>query len=179
MADIAVQPWSVRMADSLIRRHSPAAAQWHYEHGLALMAVDRVGRASGAAGYRRFVKDTVDLFIEPSGAIRTYRAEEYNLDQINPGKLLFALLRDTGDERYRKALALLRGQFDTQPRTQSGGFWHKQIYPHQMWLDGIYMAAPFYAEYAHTFDEPAALDDIAHQFILAERHTRDPSTGLL
>jgi unsaturated rhamnogalacturonyl hydrolase len=167
------------MADSVIHRHAPAAAQWHYEHGLALMAVERVGRATGAARYKHFVKDAVDLLVEPSGAIRTYRAEEHNLDQINPGKLLFALWRDTGDERYRKALALLRAQLDTQPRTQSGGFWHKLIYPHQMWLDGLYMAAPFYAEYARRFDEPAAFDDVAHQFILAERHTRDRSTGLL
>lgn len=179
MADASTQPWSARMADSVIRRHAPAAAQWHYEHGLALMAVERVGRASGAARYNQFVKATLDRFVAPDGAIRSYRAEEYNLDQINPGKLLFGLWRDSGDGRYRKALALLRGQLDTQPRTQSGGFWHKLIYPHQMWLDGLYMAAPFYAEYARTFGEPAALDDVAHQFSLAERQTRDPATGLL
>jgi unsaturated rhamnogalacturonyl hydrolase len=179
MADTAAQPWSARMADSVIRRHTPAAAQWHYEHGLALMAIERVGRTSGRDSYRHFVKGAVDLFVESSGAIRTYRAAEYNLDQINPGRLLFQLLRDTGDERYRKALALLRHQLMSQPRTQSGGFWHKQIYPHQMWLDGLYMAAPFYTEYARMFDEPAALDDVAHQLTLAERHTRDPTTGLL
>jgi unsaturated rhamnogalacturonyl hydrolase len=167
------------MADSLIRRHSPEAARWHYEEGLALKAIDQVGRATGAAGYLHFVKDTADLFVGPDGAIRTYRADEYNLDQINPGKVLFPLYRDTGDERYRKAILLLRGQLERQPRTDSGGFWHKQIYPHQMWLDGLYMAAPFYAEYARTFGEPAGLDDVAHQFILAERHTRDPGTGLL
>src|SRR5687767_7559452 len=124
-----------------------------------------VGHASGVAKYRRFVKDAIDLFVDQAGGIRTYRAEEYNLDQINPGKLLFRLFHDTGDERYRNAMALLRSQLDTQPRTQSGGFWHKLIYPHQMWLDGIYMAAPFYAEFARTFDQPAALNDVAHQII--------------
>jgi unsaturated rhamnogalacturonyl hydrolase len=179
MSETTNQLWSLRTADSVIRRHVPAEAQWHYEHGLVLKAIEQVGHASGVAGYRRFVKDTIDLFVDQAGGIRTYRAEEYNLDQINPGKLLFPLFHDTGDERYRNAMALLRSQLDTQPRTQSGGFWHKLIYPHQMWLDGIYMAAPFYAEFARTFDQPAALNDVAHQIILAERHTRDPHTGLL
>ena len=82
-----------------------------------------------------------------------------------------------------RAIALrcetLRQQLANQPRTHSGGFWHKQIYPYQMWLDGIYMAAPFYAEYAALFDEPAAFDDVAHQIILLEEHARDPQTGLL
>jgi unsaturated rhamnogalacturonyl hydrolase len=48
-----------------------------------------------------------------------------------------------------------------------------------MWLDGLYMGEPFYAEYAVTFNEPAAFDDIAKQFILMERHSRDDKTGLL
>ncbi len=84
----------------------------------------------------------------PDGSIRTYRLEEYNLDQINEGKLLFFLHETTGDERYKQAASLLREQLRTHPRTSAGGFWHKQIYPHQMWLDGIYMASPFYAEFA-------------------------------
>jgi unsaturated rhamnogalacturonyl hydrolase len=178
-ARTADQRWSVRMADSLIRRHSPAAARWHYEEGLALKAIEQVERATGAAVYQRFVKDTIDLFVEPGGGIRGYQIQEYNLDQINAGKLFFPLYRQTSDERYRQAAGLLRRQLAEQPRTRSGGFWHKQIYPHQMWLDGIYMAAPFYAEYARTFDEPPAFDDIAHQIVLIEAHTRDPNTDLL
>jgi unsaturated rhamnogalacturonyl hydrolase len=121
----------------------------------------------------------VDWFVTPEGNIRTYRVGEFNLDQINPGKLLFQAYAQTGDERYRKAIELLRNQLQNQPRTASGGFWHKKIYPNQMWLDGIYMAAPFYAEYALTFDEPEAFDDLTGQIILIEQHTRDPQTGLL
>lgn len=173
------RPWSVRMADSMIARHVPDAAQWHYEHGLLLMAIERVGRARGEARYWHHVKDTVDRFIAPDGAIRTYRMDEYNLDQINHGRLLFPLYQATGDERYRRAIELLRRQLAEQPRTPFGGFWHKQIYPDQMWLDGLYMAGPFYAQYAREFGEGAAFDDIAHQFALVERHTRDPATGLL
>jgi unsaturated rhamnogalacturonyl hydrolase len=143
------------------------------------MAIEQVCRATGDDRYWRFVKDTTDLFIEPDGNIRSYRREEYNLDQINPGKVLFPLYEVTREERYKQAIVRLRQQLADHPRTQSGGFWHKQIYPYQMWLDGIYMAAPFYAQYARAFDEPAAFDDIAHQIILVEQHTRDPETGLL
>src|SRR3712207_6657266 len=126
------QSWAVRMADSMIARHSPAAAQWHYEHGLLLMAIERVWQATGEAKYWNHVKDTMDLFIGSDGAIRTYRIEEYNLDQINPGKVLFPLYKVTGDERYKDAIMLLRRQLASHPRTRSGGFWHKQIYPYQM-----------------------------------------------
>jgi unsaturated rhamnogalacturonyl hydrolase len=167
------------MADSMIKRHSPDAAQWHYEHGLLLMAIERVWRATGEARYWNHVKDTVDLFVEPDGTIRTYNLQEYNLDQINHGRVLFPLYDVTGDERYKRALAHLREQLASHPRTASGGFWHKQIYPYQVWLDGVYMAGPFYAEYARTFDEPAAFDDIAHEIMLTEQHTRDPKSGLL
>jgi unsaturated rhamnogalacturonyl hydrolase len=173
------QPWSVRMADSAITRYSFDQAQWHYEHGLLLKSIEQVWRATGAVKYWHFIQDTIDLFVDETGGIRTYRADEYNLDQINPGKLLFPLWHSTGDRRYAMALHGLRKQLVNQPRTQSGGFWHKQIYPYQMWLDGIYMAAPFYAEYAAFFDEPAAFDDVAHQIILLEEHARDPQTGLL
>ena len=173
------QVWSVQMADSMIKRHAPDAAEWHYEHGLLLMAIERLWRATGEARFWNHVKETVDLFVAPDGTIRTYDPEEYNLDQINYGRVLFPLYEATGDERYKRAMMHLRRQLDTHPRTASGGFWHKQIYPHQMWLDGIYMAAPFYAEFAQTFDEPAAFDDITHQITLIERHARDTKTGLL
>jgi unsaturated rhamnogalacturonyl hydrolase len=119
---------------------------------------------------------------QPDGAIRGYHVEEYNVDRLNTGKALFALYEQTGDTRYKHALDLLRSQLDRQPRTRSGGFWHKQIYPNQMWLDGIYMADAFWAQYEHAFpsiSEASAWDDIAHQVMLIEQHTRDPKTGLL
>jgi hypothetical protein len=92
--------------------------------------------------------------------------------------VLFPLFRETGDPRYEQAARRLRDQLLTQPRTRSNGFWHKQIYPYQMWLDGIYMASPFLAEYAATFGEPDIFDDIAHQIMLVARHTRASSSGL-
>ncbi|HEY0304738.1 MAG TPA: glycoside hydrolase family 88 protein, partial [Longimicrobiales bacterium] len=101
----------------------------------------------------------------------------FNLDQIAQGRLLFGMTTSKND-RYRKAIELLREQLRKQPRTKDGGFWHKQIYPHQMWLDGLYMAAPFLTQYAITYGDTAALNDVARQLLLVARYTRDARTGL-
>jgi unsaturated rhamnogalacturonyl hydrolase len=167
------------MVDSILRQYSLDQAEWHYEHGLMVSAIAEVGRVFAEQRFIDFSQAWVDQFVKSDGTIRTYYLDEFNLDQINPGKLLFRLYQSTGEERYRLALDLLRRQLRQQPRNSQGGFWHKSIYPNQMWLDGIYMAAPFYAEYASTFDEPDAFDDITHQIILCEQHTRHPQTGLL
>jgi unsaturated rhamnogalacturonyl hydrolase len=174
---MSAQPWSVRMADSVIRRNVPY--RWHYECGLMYRAIEQVWLQTGDAQYYDYIKRDVDSFVSADGKIKTYSVEEYNLDQINPGRTLFMLYGTTGKEKYKNAMRLLRQQLAGQPRTSEGGFWHKKIYPYQMWLDGIYMASPFYAEFAKTFDEPAAFDDVARQIILIENHTRDPQTGLL
>lgn len=121
----------------------------------------------------------MDEFIEEAGNIRTYVLDDYNLDQINQGKVLFLLHNESGNKRYKEAAGLLREQLRTQPRTETGGYWHKKIYPHQMWLDGLYMAEPFLAQYAQVFDEASIFDDVAHQIEMVYRHTRDSKTGLL
>ncbi|MEJ2555353.1 MAG: glycoside hydrolase family 88 protein [Anaerolineae bacterium] len=171
--------WSVKMADSVMKRHAPLSDRWRYEYGVVLKALEQVWLETGQQKYYDYIKENVDRFVDHEGNIQTYRLDEYNLDQINAGKILFRLYATTGDARYKRAAYLLREQLKRHPRTSEGGFWHKQIYPHQMWLDGIYMAAPFYAEFAKTFDEPGTFDDIVHQIILVESHTRDPKTGLL
>ena len=114
-----------------------------------------------------------------TGCIRPYAITDFNLDQINPGRSLFALLRETGDARYERVIHRLREQLTWQPRTREGGFWHKLIYPHQIWLDGVYMAGPFLAEYAATFDEPEAFDEVTREILLVEQHLRDPRHGPL
>jgi unsaturated rhamnogalacturonyl hydrolase len=165
------------MADAVIRRNVPF--QWHYANGLIHKAIEQVWLTTSDPQYFNYIKRDVDAFVGAEGGIKTYSVAEYNLDQINPGRILFPLYRTTGDERYKKAAYLLREQLRGQPRTREGEFWHKKIYPHQMWLDGIYMASPFYAEFGRTFGEPAAFDDVAQQIILIASHTRDPQTGLL
>ena len=171
--------WSVRMVESVMERHPLLAQRWAYEWGVLLKSVEQVWLKTNDERYYNYIKRNVDAFVDPKGGIKTYRLEEYNLDQINAGRLLFRLYAETGDERYKKAACLLREQLRTHPRTSERGFWHKQIYPHQMWLDGVYMAGPFYAEFARTFGEAEDLDDVARQVILVESHTRDAETGLL
>jgi unsaturated rhamnogalacturonyl hydrolase len=174
-----VNSWATRMADSVLPDYPVSGWQWHYEHGLLVKALSALGSVTGDLRYSQFVRDWVDAFVTPRGRIRTYRVGEFNLDQINPGKLLFSLHRQTGDPRYAQAIQLLQNQLRRQPRTKSGGLWHKGIYPNQMWLDGLYMAQPFQAEYAITFAQPAIFDDVVHQFILMDEHARDLRTGLL
>jgi unsaturated rhamnogalacturonyl hydrolase len=154
-------------------------SRWTYDHGLVLKGIERVYATTNDKQYLDFIRRNLDHFVSDDGSIRTYKLDDYNIDNILPGRNLLFLYKTTGNEKYRKAAALLREQLKTQPRTSEGGFWHKKIYPSQMWLDGLYMGEPFYAEYAATFDEPAAFDDIAKQFILMERHSRDDKTGLL
>jgi unsaturated rhamnogalacturonyl hydrolase len=119
-----------------------------------------------------------DTMILDNGSIKTYKLSEYNIDRINSGKFLFRIYEQTKERKYSKALDLLRSQLDTHPRNDDGGFWHKKIYPNQMWLDGIYMASPFYAEYAYRHNRVGDYADILNQFITVARHTYDPATGL-
>jgi unsaturated rhamnogalacturonyl hydrolase len=171
------QDWAVRMVDSVIQRNVPF--KWHYEYGLMLRAIEQVWLATDQNKYFDHIQNTISPFIDAAGNIKTYSIEEFNLDQIYAGRLLFLMYKKTGDERYKKAAHLLREQLRRQPRTSENGFWHKKIYPYQMWLDGIYMAGPFYTEFGLTFNEPAAFDDVALQITLIEKHTRDTKTGLL
>jgi unsaturated rhamnogalacturonyl hydrolase len=178
------KPWSVRMADSEMGRHPGVFRdRWHYETGLVLLGMTALYEQTRDRRYFDYVKQTIDSLVAPDGSIKGYSVDEYNLDQINAGKVLFPLLAEAKDEaskaRYKKAIEQLRTQLAGQPRTREGGFWHKKIYPHQMWLDGLYMAEPFLAEYARTFAQPALFDEVAKQFLLIERHTRDNKTGLL
>ena len=158
---------------------SGAPARWNYEYGVVLKGLEGVWLSTGDGRYFSFIQKGMDNFVNPDGTIRTYNVADYNLDNINSGRSLLLLYKVTGQDKYRKAAAVLREQLKTHPRTSEGGFWHKKIYPSQMWLDGLYMAEPFYAEYATTFHEDADFDDIAKQFVLMELHSRDSKTGLL
>ena len=177
--------WSVRMADSEIERRGDSLAwkeggkaKWDYTAGLFTLSLLRLNEQVPNPQYVAFAEKAIGSFIKPDGSIHTYKVEDYNIDHINPGKTVLALYLLTEDERYRKIADLLRKQLDTHPRTSDGGFWHKQRYPHQMWLDGLYMGSPFYAQYAKLFDRPADFDDVAKQILLVSAHTYDGKTGL-
>lgn len=181
-----VDPWSTRMAESVMKRNPEPwmidfreTPKWEYTQGLVLKSILEVWEATGDDRYFQYVLAYYDQFVNEDGSIELYNPEDYNIDRINPGKPLFRLYKETGKEKFKKAIFLLREQMKTHPRTNEGGFWHKKIYPYQMWLDGLYMASPFLAEFAITFDEPQLLDEVANQFVWMENHARDEKTGLL
>ncbi len=151
---------------------------WNYTQGLIAHAMMQVWAVSDDISFYNYAKLYADKMIGSSGEIEGYKADDYNIDCVNSGKFLFGLYEKTKDEKYRKAIVLMRDQLKTQPRTSEGGFWHKKRYPNQMWLDGLYMGAPFYAQYAMVFQDPALFDDVVRQFVLVHKRTYHPQTGL-
>ncbi len=178
--------WSQRAANAAIARwpegrFAPEGDRWtwNYELGILLQGIDAVWLNTTDPRYFNYIESAVDQFVEPNGSIPTMNADENALDNILLGRQILLLYGVTEDERYLTAAMLLEKQLDRQPRTASGGFWHKQQYPNQMWLDGLYMAEPFRAEYAAISHHPEMFSDITHQFALMEEHARDARTGLL
>lgn len=179
------QPWSVRMSESEMIR-CPESWQldfqpklkWDYCHGLELQAMLDVYDRYGDEKFYKYALAYADTMVNADGSIKKYKLEEYSLDRVNSGKFIFRIYEQTKDVKYKKALDLMRSQFDGHPRNADGGFWHKKVYPNQVWLDGIYMGAPFYAEYAFRNNQVEVYPDVVNQFLMAARHTYDPKNGL-
>ncbi|WP_187263342.1 glycoside hydrolase family 88/105 protein [Pontibacter beigongshangensis] len=181
----AEKPWSVWMADSEMKRTPKGwmidfrkEPKWDYTQGLFASALERVWERTGNEKYLNYIKAFADTMINEQGAIMTYKKTDYNIDRVNPGKFLIELYKETGEQKYKLAVEELRDQMRTHPRTSEGGFWHKKIYPHQMWLDGLYMGSPFLAQYAVEFNEPALLDDVANQIYLIDKYAWNEEKGL-
>jgi len=126
-------------------------ADWNYIDGCMITALLEIARITGDSRYFDFAEGFIDHFVKEDGSILTFKPEKANLDDINEGRVLFSLYEKTGKEKYRRAADFLKGQLEKQPRTVEGNFWHKAIYPNQVWLDGIYMAQPFYVMYEKNF----------------------------
>ncbi|MGN6804115.1 MAG: DUF4350 domain-containing protein [Ginsengibacter sp.] len=173
MAKTAMTIWK----DSVTTNNKPA--KWNYDQGVILKGIEGLWKFTGEGKYFDYMQKSMDFFIDEKGNIRTYKFGNYTLDNILCGRILLTLYEVTGKEKYYKAAETLREQLRQQPRIDEGGFWHKKIYPDQMWLDGLYMAEPFYAEWASMFHEDSDFNDIARQFIVMEKYARDPKTGLL
>ena len=153
--------------------------KWHYEHGLVLFASLKAADIHEDETIYPWVYSMYDPMIGEDGSIATYRLGEYNLDQINAGRTLFPLLDRSGEARFMKAAALLRRQLETQPRCRNGVYWHKEIYPWQIWLDGLYMEGPFNMEYAVRHGDTAEIDDVTMQLLTTYSTLKDGKTGLL
>lgn len=185
------KPLAVRMAGSEIARNPsptnldgiPAGkVKWNYTTGLELLAIADAGKAYDRPEFVAYADRYFDTIVQPDGSVLTYKKSKCNLDHVCPGRALFDLYDRTGEARYKMVLDTLYAQLQGQPRNPDGGFWHKEVYPRQMWLDGLYMAEPFYAEYAARNFSGAeyerAVDDIVNQFVVVAAHTYDPAMGL-
>lgn len=166
-----------RTAWNVERMRAGLPANWNYIDGCMMTALLSMTEITGDRRYFDFAESFIDAFIYKDGSIRAFRAEGHTLDDINEGRVLIPLFEKTGKEKYKKAAEFLRRYLDAQPRTAEGSFWHKQIYPNQVWLDGIYMALPFAALYEKTFGG-GDYGDIFHQVSVVREHMRDEKTGL-
>ena len=124
---------------------------WNYEDGCVLIGAQAMYEATGDEYYFDSIRNFIDRYVKEDG-IMYYDPKEYNIDKIPSGRVLYLLYKRTGNETYRKAIELLMGQLREHPRTECGSFWHKKIYPYQIWLDGLYMGMPFYMMYENDFD---------------------------
>lgn len=164
--------------DAVLEDCPPSRAKWNYETGLGLMAVLEASRRHFDSDRIGAVRERLDALVRDDGSISGYRLDEYNVDQINAGKVVLDLWKITERKKYRDAVTLLAEQMKAHPRTPSGSFWHKKIYPDQIWLDGLYMFGPFLARYAAETGKPEILDDVCTQVLHVGESMRDPVTGL-
>ncbi|MBE6195679.1 MAG: glycoside hydrolase family 88 protein [Rikenellaceae bacterium] len=188
------RPLSLRMVESEIARTPRAVnldgvpegrVKWNYTTGLELLAIMDAAREHDRPDFYDYALGYYDTMIRPDGSILTYSKAKYNLDHICPGRPLFEIYARTGQKRFLRAMDTLYSQLKEQPRTPEGGYWHKQVYPNQMWMDGLYMAEPFHAEYLNRFvltRSPELTKElqrkIVDQFTIIARYTYDPDTEL-
>lgn len=172
--------WAEKACETIMAKFQPEQLppeRFHYHQGVFLSGMEKVWRLTQKEHYFNYIKSWVDSHVLADGSVPKCKTDE--LDDIQPGVLLYTLYEQTGDERYKKALHNLVPLLKSWPTNPSGGFWHKGHYPNQMWLDGLYMAGPIAVQFGKTFGESDYFDMMAYQAILMEKHTKDPDTGLL
>ena len=168
------------MALSALKKYNTENAPYSYKSAILLEALYRAYKVLKDESILGFVKDMLDYYVPQDGVIRTYDLEAYSMDQVRMGNIMLSILGLTGEKKYKTAVDMFMRQLETQPRTPSGGFWHKGGYPNQMWLDGLYMQAPFRVDYCKRFGGlKDCLDDTIKQFELVYDKTLDTRTGLL
>lgn len=182
--------WSQQLADAGLKLQAPhyVWGGWDFERerpttfeyttGLLLQAFDDVHQLSPNPAYNKAMLNMADSFVAADGSIRSYQRDKFNIDSINSGNVLLRAYEQTGEAKYQKAAALLRDQLKQHPKTSNGAFWHKKVYPHQVWLDGVYMGIPFLAHYNQLFNNGQGLEEVVHEFVAVRDKLRDPVTGL-
>ncbi|WP_100406467.1 glycoside hydrolase family 88/105 protein [Bacillus solitudinis] len=171
--------WAEKACQSLMGQFEPIklppADRWHYHQGVFLCGMHSVWQETKKEEYFNYFKEYVDKLVDAEGNFYFARDE---LDAIQPGLLLLPLYQETGEERYKVAATKLRNLLKTINKTSEQGFWHKDKYPYQMWLDGLYMAGPFTVQYGQQFAEPELVDLVLYQESLMRKNTKDEESGL-
>lgn len=172
-------PMYIRLADSTLKRFPDLSDKWDHEYGVVLKGIEDVWKLTEDNKYYDFIKRSIEPNISENGDIKGYVLETYEVDNINTGRVLFNLYKTTKDEKYKKAIELLRSQFDTHPRTTFGNFLHKKHLENIIFIDSVYMGLAFLGQYGHEFNSPKDLDDVVNQIIAAADFNQDKETGLL
>lgn len=185
VSTLTAQSMYRKFADSEMKRFPEAWQLDHgkrlyfgYSQGLGCLAMLKVAEKTGEAKYFNYVEKWADTLINEKGEIHLYELSAYNVDFVNSGKILFELYEKTKKEKYRLAIETLVQQLKYQPTTLEGGYWHKLIYPHQIWLDGVYMTGPFLAKYAKLSKDEQYYDKAVDEILITAKHTFDAKTGL-
>jgi unsaturated rhamnogalacturonyl hydrolase len=179
-ANLTPLQWAEKGCEALMHKFEPEQLppdRFHYHQGVFLSGMEKCWKQTKNDKYYNYIKRWVDTQIQPDGSVKKFNSNE--LDDIQPGVLLFNLYETTGDERYKKALHTLVPLLKSWETNAEGGFWHKGRYPNQMWLDGLYMAGPIATQFGQAFGDSSYFDMITYQAILLEKHTKNKENGLL
>lgn len=158
-----------------------APRRWNYEYSFFMAGAYKLGKQENRPEYINYAREWIDDFVAEEGGFKpgVYDMSEYKLDDVLPGRVALYMYEETQAPKYKSVADTLIRQLTTQPKTGDGGYWHKQVYPHQMWLDGIFMGDVFSMQYASMFDQPQWFDEAVHQIDLIYQHTYDSATGLM
>jgi unsaturated rhamnogalacturonyl hydrolase len=181
-SEIKEPSWAVKFAESVINEadsliyYQREKPKYEYDYAFLGDAIYKLKDVDSK--YAAYMKGYIDYLLHDDGEIDGHKMSDYNIDRVRPGNSMITLYKKYGDEKYKLGIETLVEQMKGQPRTNSQGFWHKKIYPYQMWLDGLYMGAPFYAQYVASFGDTSNFNDITNQFLLIEKYLKDEKTGL-
>jgi unsaturated rhamnogalacturonyl hydrolase len=173
-----IAPQAPVFVSGYLRSHQANPTVWNYEDGVIWKGALDLYATTRDKAFLDFVTGDMKGRVMPDGSLPLFKPQSHNIDSINSGKVLFSLYEITGETRFRTALDTQFTQLKTHPRTKSGNYWHKQVYPSQVWLDGLYMAQPFQVAYARITHNAALFDDTVKQFLAVEAVMKNPQTGL-
>lgn len=172
--------YAIKSCETMMRKFEaaklPPEGRFHYHQGVFLSGVHKTYELCQDERYFQYIKDWLDSLITADGEV--LGIDGLQMDDIQPGILLYPMIKRYDDPRYEKALKFLVGMFDDYPRNVTGGLWHKEWHPNQMWLDGLYMGGPILAEYGQKYNSPETIDFVVEQVELMRKYTRDEESGL-